>query len=364
MRLRLFLTLVLAAAATFLVPAAAQAVPGDKWATVFVDKPSVTTWTVASTAKQWGSWKNSYPSLWADTMKVNTGRVFVRLPKVQSYPLQGVAHVTAVSATGNYCEVFRIFPSGGNQYVDVTCFRPGGALADTQFSLLWTLGSGVLAAGQGSQAYLERDISTVAQTYNSTGVANTLATVSTGVYRATFPGVAAGGLSGNVQVSAYHHLGAPRRCKLATWALTGAADITADIACFDQNGAPIAGEFVVSCHRERASYGLRGGVLPRSFGYLTTGGPFNTNYNYKAGGWGVNTVAVTSPGRYLVTYPQLGMGGETNVQVTATGPGSGYCSLAALWIHSGTTATADVKCFDNAGVATAQDFSATFDGKY
>ncbi|MEK8106211.1 hypothetical protein NKG94_15410 [Micromonospora sp. M12] len=97
---------------------------------------------------------------------------------------------------------------------------------------------------------------------------------------------------------------------------------------------------------------------PSYFGYLGTavGGPTNDN---SVLGVGANTVAALAPaGRYLATFPQIGIK-ETHAQVVAQGAGSNYCHLTQPWTYT-TNADVDVICFDNTGVVTPHRFLATF----
>lgn len=358
MRLRSFVTTALAAvlaAAGALVPAApAAAATADRWGFAYVKDPTVPVWTVLDTTRQWGSWKTAFPAAWADGIKLAPGRFQVRFPQVGAGS-RGVPHVTPVNRTGHYCEVVRWGQSGADQIVDVQCHRPGGTREDTPFTVLWTTSSGVVPAAN-THAYVQWAGGVLTQSYNSTGPVNGVGPMGVGQYLVRLPGVGLPDLlAGNVQVTAVQPNAAPRRCKVNAWGAVG-TEVQVQVFCYDQAGAFTDTDFVLSYHRRRSVIGSFN--PPTYIGYLGTavGGPTNDNSML---GVGANTVAALAPaGRYLATFPQIGVR-ETHVQVVAQGPGSNYCHLTQPWTYT-TDADVDVLCFDNAGVITPHRFLATF----
>jgi len=246
-----------------------------------------------------------------------------------------------------------------HQIVDVQCFKPGGAPADTPFTVLWTVSSGVLPAGQGSYASAQVVSNGLNQAYNSTGLGVGLGVGGVGIYQLRFSGVGlAGVMSGNVQVTAQQPNAQPRRCKILRWGVSG-TDVFVYVTCHNPiTGAPMYSDFTISYHRERSVYASFG--PPKFFGYIATPFPGTpTNYSYPLGvganGWGGGIPS----GTYTVKFPALHEK-ATTAHVTAISDGPSYCTIQDLWLKAGSDAVLPVNCFDNAGVLEKSDFSATF----
>jgi hypothetical protein len=341
------------------VGAPAQAATADQWGFAYVNNPTVPPGTVLDPAHQAGTWP---PGFVATGGKLAPGWFEVTFPMIGAGS-KGIVHVTPVNRTGTYCVVVRWFQSGPDEIVDVQCRQPGGLPADTQFTVLWTISSGVIPPNT-SHAYVQT-ISTgaIVQAYNSTGAGVTVSPVPPGRYVVLFSDVATPGqLSGNLQVTAIQPNAQPRRCKVEKWGLSGKADIVAVVACYDQTGTSTDTDFVASYHRERSVLGSF--APPKYFGYVWSPNLApETNFNYPAGGFGFNGIgALAPPGRYLVKYPLLALN-ENHAQVTAYGGGSNYCHLTQLWLTSGSTIGVDVLCFDNTGAPAPHDFFSTFTNK-
>lgn len=345
-------------AATLGVSAPAQAATADKWGFALVDDPTVPFWTTLNTSRQWGSWKPANPASWAIGGKSSLGRFYVAFPHLNN-STKGIPHVTAVDNAGHFCEVVRWFESGTWELVEVGCFKPGGIPDDAAFTVLWTISSGALPAGQGSHAYVQYGTGGIVQHYNSTGAAVTVVPSGTGIYEFRLSGVGlATELAGNLQATAIQPNAGPRRCKIYKVYASG-ADINGYVICHDQNGIKTNSEFNLSYHRERAVIGSF--APPKYFGYVASphppAGP--TNFNYPGGG-AVNGFGSIGPvGEYIVKYPYLGLK-ETHAQVTANGLGSEYCNIRAPWLYSGSQADLYVTCFDNSGAPAADEYWATF----
>ncbi|BCJ66865.1 hypothetical protein [Polymorphospora rubra] len=360
MRFRpLILAFALVAALVTVVPTnsgPAQAAAADRWGFALVDNPTVPTWTVLNTTRQWGSWKPGFPGLWALGGKIAAGRFQVRFPQVGT-SVPGIVHVTPVNRTGHYCEVVNSGPAGTDQLVVVQCHAPGGTPSDTAFTILWTLSSGIVPVSQGTHAYVRSTAAGgIVQAYNSTGGGVGVLPGPPGQYQVTLAGVGGtAGPAGNLQVTAISTAGAPRRCKFANWGPSG-LDIVAIVTCFNQAGVLTATEFNLSYHRERSVIGSF--APPKFFGYFS---PFGgqTNFNYPIG-FGVNTLS-GGPVWQLV-YPQLAVT-ETHAQVVAQGTGPEYCHLTWPWTYVGLDANVSIICFNNAGTVVPYRFLSTFTSK-
>ncbi|MEV6926411.1 hypothetical protein AB0M46_18195 [Dactylosporangium sp. NPDC051485] len=356
LRLRL-----LAAAASAMVAATlltsgspAAAATADRFGFALVDNPTVPAWTALNPGYQYGSWA---PGPVATGAKVATGRFLVRFPNVAS-GTAGNVHVTAVAADGRFCESVGWGSSGLDELVDVACFKPGGVPADTPFTVLWTVSSGVLPAGVGSYSSVRVVSGALAQSYNSTGSPVVVTGLSLGVYSVRFAGVGtAGVLSGNVQVTAQQPNAMARRCKILRWGISG-TDVIVYVACFDPaTGAPTASDFTASYHRERSVYASF--APPKYFGYLATPFPGTpTNYSYPLG-VGPNGWSPSGTGTYTVKFPVLHQKATTS-HLTAIGDGPAYCTIAAVWLAAGSDAVVPVACFTNTGAPDKSDFSIAF----
>lgn len=329
-------------------PAApAQAATADQFGYALVDNPAAPVWTLLNPAF----------AVPAGTQggKVAPGQFMVRFPGI-GLGARGIVHVTAMNTTGVYCEVVRWGQSGAFEMVHVACFAPGGIPADSRFTVMWTVSSGVLPAGSPSHAYAQVNPGGgLVQAYNSTGAPVVVTPALPGIYTVRFVGVGSGVLSGNVQATALHPNILPRRCKVGVWGVSG-TDILARVHCFDQTGALANTEFFVSYHRQRAVYGSL--APPANFGYVWHAGGGQTNYNNAIPAFGANVI---TPGVVsTVRYPLLAVG-RTHAQVTGYGTTSNYCHLAAPWV---TIAPMDAQvyviCFTNAGAPVNDQFLNTF----
>ncbi|SNT16506.1 hypothetical protein SAMN05421812_103482 [Asanoa hainanensis] len=356
------LALALVAAVTVAVapaPPAAAATP-DRWGFAAVWNPTVPAGTTLDTTRQWGSWRAAFPALWATGGKLAVGLFRVTFPQVAS-GTRGTVHVTAVSRAGNYCEVFRWGSAGADEIVDVACHRPGGILADTPFTIMWSTSSGVFPPG----AYATAQVNTAGaavQWYNSTGAgAPGTGLLTPGRYLVRIPGVGVvgAGLSGNVQVTAIQPNAVARRCKVESWSPVG-LEIDVVVVCVNAAGALTSTDFFITYHRQRAVFGAVD--VPKYFGYIWSAGGGQTNYNHQLG-FGANGVGMLAGGTYEVKYPQIGIR-ETNTHVTAYGDGPNYCGLGQPWVNAGSDALVNVMCFDNTGNPANYRFLSTFTSRH
>lgn len=167
----------------------------------------------------------------ATVTPTGTGAYTVIFPGIGS--TGGVAHVTAVTRTGEWCQIRSYRPSGTSERVDLLCFRVGGAPADTRFSVLFSSGVGVPAYAHVRAA----SNGAITASANSTGAANTVLSAPPGLYSVTLPGVGlgAGSPAGGVQLTANGSV--PARCTVASWS-TGAAAQQVVVSCVNPAGQP------------------------------------------------------------------------------------------------------------------------------
>jgi hypothetical protein len=351
--------LTLGVAGTAAAPVSA-APPPDAWGFAYLHDPAPAPGTVMDPTRQWGSWKTTFPLDFATVDHVGPGNYLVRFPHIGVRG--GVAHVTAV--IGNrpaWCALGKWFEKGGDEYVEVQCYRHGGVPEDTRFGIVFSAKTGPLVVPGGAYAYTHVDASgALIDSYNSTGAANAAGAGGAGLYRVLLPGVGVPGrFAGNIQVTAAEPDRA-RRCKVADIAIQG-ADVLAYVACFDGLSAPANSSFTLSYHRERSVFGEL--APPKLFGYVLSGvfaPPPGTNFN-SAGA--VNTITPSGVGQTLVVFGRLGVR-ETHLAATAVGGGPDYCSLQDVWRNIGQDGVIrNVICFDATGAQANNASFVTFSSR-
>lgn len=270
------------------------------------------------------------------------GHYEVRFPGVGAP--RGVVHVTAINGAGNWCQVRAWAQAGADELVRVDCYKPGGVLDPTNFTVLWT---GTTVPAPGGHAYFHTDPAGVLlSSFNSSGGGNFVAPVAVGLWRASVQGFGAAVRSGNVHVTAVNAaVGA--RCKVANWA-PGAASQEFLVSCTNAAGVRINTNWTLSYTLQRSIIGL---YPPRQFAYcLDTGSCAASPTSYNNAGC-ANSVIPAGLGLRLVEFKCVGMF-PSHVTVTSFGDGPQYCGLLAPWgIGGGNSAfVRDVVCFEPSGV--------------
>jgi hypothetical protein len=166
-----------------------------------------------------------------------------------------------------------------------------------------------------------------------------------------------GSYDGDLQATAVHPNDAPRRCQIDNWFISG-TDYRVLISCTDPTGALTDTWFTMSYHFHRSVFG----AVPSAYAYMTNmpGAPAGSDYNSVAP---PNSFTPTSPGRYTMVFPGVGIA-PTHMQVTAFGgPYGYYCQLEKIWTITAGTVQAPVICFNNVGVATNNRLFSTFSSR-
>lgn len=267
------------------------------------------------------------------------------------------AQVVAYGSSFAHCKLLTNALGSTSTTWYVLCYNAAGSFTDSAFNIVTDHRTGSNFPGS---AYLTSSSSgVVSQSWNSGGSTNTVSVVSTGVYTVTTPGTAS---NSSVHVTA---IGVDAvRCKIGSWGTTGAT-----VRCFDSSGAPANGRFSFSRRRASLIEGQIGahawvdrGTLPSTYTLATGNCPQNLTEPL--------TIA-TSGGDLLLTLPDATLppgNGWSDVipVVTAYGSTANTCQIVG-WNMSGTTATARVRCFNNAGTqvnASTTQFDFTFTSKY
>ena len=335
------------------VPGTAQAAPPDQYGFAYSQLASPGGTYAPDPSRQWVSSGGV-----ATVTPTGVGAYSVIFPGI-GVP-DGIAHVTAVNRTGEWCQVRAYGPSGTSERVDLRCFRPGGAPADTRFSVVFSSGPGLAASG--GYAHLRATAAgTIATSLNTTGAANTVSPAGVGFYSVTLPGVGVGGgsPSGGLQVTA--NGGVPARCKVATWSTTAAGQ-QAIVGCVDPAGAPADTPWTLSYQSKRSI--VSSTSPPNRFAYVfdTLGAiPPGAAANSAGGGVSLSTAGV---GLREVRFPLVGASPD-HVQVTASGRGPEYCTIASPAFLNGTTVVLQyVVCYTNAGAWSTQPSLVSYTSRF
>jgi hypothetical protein len=174
--------------------------------------------------------------------------------------------------------------------------------------------------------------------HNSTGFANTVTRVGTGLYRVAMPQLGTDQPSGNVQVTAYGTTA--NRCKVQSWIPSGTT-LYVTVRCHTPAGALANTQFV-------AQYFRAGAGNPQQQAYLWAHSPTSASYLpsrfYSSNSLGgTNRVTRLGVGVYQASLPGFTRVGG-NVQVTAYGSDSRYCKVSSWGV-----AAVNVRCFTAAG---------------
>ena len=342
----------------FAVPVKA-AVP-DVWAFAYSDTaaPPLPDWPM-DPARQAGTYSTTCPDESATVTALGTGVYEVRFPC--SAAEAGVVHVTAVNATGGFCEAGPWRAVGADEVVTVFCFDAAGAPAWGRFAVVFMQSSGT--ASPRLHAYAHADAAGTLRTgFNSTG--GTVGAMSfgagTGRYRIELGGLNGGSLAGDLQVTAVDDNGAPRHCAIADWAGSGASYL-AYVQCFDERGRPVDTAFTLSYHHKATVYGApptKATPLAYLLGPLPVSLP-DTSYN-SAGG--TNVLVGSGPGHYDLTFGQAAAGGATHVQVSTFSNLFVYCVLTGVppWLVAAPDVAVDVDCYRTGGTRAPASFFTTY----
>lgn len=331
----------------------AQAATPDAWGYALVLNPSG---PVSAT-----HWKESVASPTPTASTGAPGQVFVTFPKIGFFK-QGIVHVTAIIDELAWCQAQRWHPTAGKEIVAVRCYTKGGVPTFVPFTVLFTTSSGKRPGGL-QYAYVHDSGTSVVSSYNSTGSANTVTTLGTGVWRVKLHGAGPATHSGGIQVTAV----SPTKsaiCDVAgqTWTTSGQ---TITVRCYGSSGKPLKTGWDLSYQRGRSITGAK----PRLFAYtlntkpLVPGpyAPAPPAVNVNTGG-GINRIQRSGGGEWLVRLPHVGALPNT-VFVTAASSVARVCNLNTTWATAagpGTVIVRDVVCYKVGGAMTPSKWFLTY----
>jgi hypothetical protein len=340
-------TLVLAAPA----PAhATTSVHGYVWA----NQPSTASY-LASTGYEFNSTGGDI-----EVIRFETGRYRVRFAGMGSSG--GVAHVQAYGQTTNTCTVTS-WSHGIDLGINIRCFDPAGALADTRFVAHFTNRT----VARGNFAYLWAHDPTAAgpyqpfplYAYDSTGAPSQIERTGTGtyiVYLSAFSDLYPGQHNdGHLQVTAYN-LDAVQ-CGMRLIGDENPSPL--GVSCYDTDGDPVDSRFTVSYSHgvsHLGTTGARGNAYVRNSAIDPT---------YIAGWWSSSgaepIVSHPATGSYWVTFPGLGAS-HGHATVSTQEVGGSYCTIAFWYRHPFVAnEVVHVRCYDGVTHAPVdEDFGVSF----
>ena len=277
--------------------------------------------------------------------------------------------VSAVNTRG-YCESSGWDSEGTFQAAKmwVTCFDRTGAMADTQFSVLYQKRTDYLGSHTQGIAFLWADQpSAVSYTpeanYNfnssSPGLFNTIQRNSTGDYSVFIPDLT--GPGGNAQVSAYSSTNTPFRCKAVSTQAPGISGSIVHVLCFDQTGAAADSYFSLAFALNMPFSTITGTTTQGVYAWddkpkrtpYTPPTPWNFN---SVNASDLTQVSRSSKGAYLITIPASITGTNGFAMVTG-GTGlsdSSYCNYVGAPFLI-------VQCYKQGGIYQDDQFNIAFE---
>jgi hypothetical protein len=343
-------TMVALATTAALAPAApATAKPAENWGFAYNDNPAPIGEYVMPKDRQWGSWKDFYPTDLATVSRagITAGFYNVRFPRLGG---KGIAHVTAVNKRAVWCQVGALRPTFEAELVQVRCYLTGGTPVDSAFTIAYTENKD--SDGYYGWVHGNSD-GTVANAYNSSGGTNSVGWGGGGTYKVWLQGLGSLTEIGNIQVTA-ENPARPVRCKPTNWVPHELGQLIY-ITCHDGMGVPVPSAWSLTFNHKSNLFGASN--PPKLWGYLwddagVLSGPTNVNSQ-----GGVNTMVDAGTGLRLATFPRIGYD-PSHVQVTAFGEGEhgtypdAFCNLNADWTvdYTGTARVRDVACYTGPGL--------------
>ncbi len=198
----------------------------------------------------------------------------------------------------------------------------------------------------------------VVSSYNSTGSANTVTTLGTGVWRVKLHGAGPATHSGGIQVTAVNPT-KPAICDVGgqTWTTSGQ---TITVRCYGSSGKPLKSGWNLSYQRGRAITGAKPGLFAYTLNTepLVPGpyAPAPPGVNVNTGG-GINRIKRSGGGEWLGAG-QAAASSEpwpNTVFVTAASSVPRVCNLNTTWATAagpGTVIVRDVVCYKVSGAMT------------
>ena len=184
-----------------------------------------------------------------------------------------------------------------------------------------------------------------AQSYNSSGGANTVATTGVGSFVVTLPGLG-NGTHSNVQVNAVNDDGQAHYCTANGWTSLNRTDVTANVDCFDAAGRPLSDDFTLlyQSRRSAPSQGAIAFLLENRADIIAVGSGHRPlrRYSFNSSG-GTNYVTHQAQGEFVAFLPGLSPNG--NPQATAYGSAAARCEVSS-WSAANQGTDVDIYCVE------------------
>jgi hypothetical protein len=276
----------------------------------------------------------------------------------------GVAHVTANEDDHNHdCKIGLWLPEGPDLIAYVNCFALDGRPEDSKFHLFFYKDTERGSAIDGN-AYLwaTPTVAPAAYQFNSRGGANSALRTGRGEYLVRLPLMQRDPREldkpGSILVTA-HGFGAGR-CKLREPWTEAAGTVSARVACFHPNGAPLDSAFTLSFLRAPGTPAAATSTDHVEAFYVMVGG-FGVSVLSQSDSYGASTASVergggSSVGAYRVFLPGVKSSDETTAQVVAIGADDRRCTISAIVDQAGLTEV-DVHCFGRDGRFADSNFA-------
>lgn len=278
----------------------------------------------------------------------------------------GSVSVTAVGPTAAVCEVVTWAKNQTGQQVEIACFSPSGAPADSEFDAAYT-GLPGATTPTGTVAYVKIDSLTAYEHfpdhddwYASFATTGPVAThLGTGRYRIVFPGLDVDG--GTAAVTAWGDNAAT--CRMVNWAGTIKGEVF-NIACTGPGGVPLDTKSDISFSEGNDYLGVNNAQEGYAFADRSMAASYSPPVAYSEDEVRAGTPAVTitrqGTGSYQVDFGAAADPGGY-VQVTARGSTTDTCQ-AASWSKSNADESVNIQCRTAAGTLADTKFTIQFVG--
>jgi hypothetical protein len=272
----------------------------------------------------------------------------------------GNAQVTALGNNRNVCQIFTYKPNLNTSSLDVQvhCYAPSGAAANTPFSLSYLevqIDAGPLAYLYATGTSSETPDAQYLFTSNSGGAH--VQRQSKGTYLVKLFGMETSG--GHAQVTAFQSSTSNVHCVVDTFQ-SDVSDEDVHVLCFDEHAHAIDNPFLLVFTKNEAlmgngigtsAYLLANRVSTHSYTPLAT-------YRYSSAS-GATNVTRTSKGRYTVSL--TGMPGTGAVQVSAFGAADVDCHPTSISRRAPSPLQINVRCDGSTGTPADYEFLLLFE---
>lgn len=287
-----------------------------------------------------------------DILRNSTGQYHVMIRGLAADG--GSARVDAVDGFGNTCAISGFGAVGVDEYVDVSCFAPGGAPADTQFNLSYT-GNPFPGSGAYAHVWSAAPAAGSPWSYDSKGGSPKVVKTGTGAYVVTLPHL--GSKQGIVNVTS--RSASRVICKpTAPWSPVN-GNLRVTVGCFDAAGHRTNAAFYLTYAKGVNLLGEAGAAYSSVLADQPTASTYQPAVSDNSTGK-KNTVTRVAKGQYLVL--NAGFSYTSNIgndQVVAVGSNAIHCNSVASTLSADGLQT-EVVCTDKSGKPADSSFAYSY----